>query len=375
MKNWRQDILGRKLIQKAVGQLESQENEALDKLIEEDAAVKEEWKNTVLLVDKWGALPDVNESWQQLDSKISALPKRKLINTIPRKILVAAAVILFICISTFFIIYTFKGFGKGNLAGTGNNSKHLTLTLPDGQIVNLNDVQNIILKNGIRLQNDSAARQLSYNGVDEAGDINTLQVPAGLDYNLVLSDGTEIMLNSVTTLQFPFRFSGNTREITVSGEAYLKVAHDASRPFIVHTPGGDIRVLGTAFNVNTYTQKEKVSLVTGSIDFINGHDSIRLKPGYAAIWDNNAFRMVALDNNDLAWINGKYILDGTSVREIAQLLPRWYGVEVKIDNEEVANRLFNGVIYKNKPLSGLLDLLKGTTDVDYYYENNMLHLK
>ncbi|ANH80606.1 hypothetical protein A8C56_06075 [Niabella ginsenosidivorans] len=377
MENWSKDTVSRKLIQKALNKLNAEENVVLERMINEDDAIKKEWEEIVLLTEQWPDLPDEQAGWLQLEPRLTDPPAYlKPLKRSYKKLISVAAALFIIGVLSYIAFWAFKPASEPITATTDPvRSKQLALKLGNGQTVNLGKVSNIVLDNGIKIENDSSGRMLSYNGEVNTDEVNTLFVPPGLDYRLNLSDGTEIMLNSATTLKFPFKFNGSKREITISGEAYLKVAHDANRPFIVHLPNGDVKVLGTEFNVNTYTQSEKVSLVKGSIDFVSANDSVRLRPGYAALVLKGGFKTVVLDQNDLAWIEGRYILDGTSVREIAQLIPRWYGVDVKIDNEEVANRVFDGVIYKNKPLDGLLELLKGTTDVDYYYQGNVLHLK
>src|SRR5690606_32808342 len=96
--------------------------------------------------------------------------------------------------------------------------------------------------------------------------VNTLTVPAGLDYKVHLPDGSEIWMNSTSQLQFPSEFSAATREISIKGEAYLNVAPNKEKPFIVHLPKSTVRVLGTEFNVNTYgLNTETVALVKGSV--------------------------------------------------------------------------------------------------------------
>lgn len=366
------------LIQKALGRLSVEEAAILDKLIADDAVVRKEWQSTLQIMEQWGELPNEEIAWAQLEGKMNhMLAKKNHFSHFVLRISVAAVAIIAIGFSAYFIIPGLRPEQTIVHASVGKGSGNaLLLTLANGAVIDLKKENGTVSQNGIKLQNDSAARTLTYNTastIDQG--LNTLQVPAGIDYTINLSDGSQVILNSATTLKFPFHFSGNTREIALDGEAYLKVAHDASRPFIVHLPSGDVRVLGTEFNVNTYTPKEKVSLVKGSIRFTGITDSIQLKAGQAVVMNGESFKTSDVNPDDLTWIEGKYILDNTSVEDIARLIPRWFGVKVIIDNKEIAQRRFNGVIYKNKPLSGFLELLQGTTDASYYYANGVLHLK
>ena len=108
----------------------------------------------------------------------------------------------------------------------------------------------------------------------------TVNIPYGGEYNLVLPDGTRIYLNAGTTLRYPDHFAGGSREIFLSGEAYLEVSRDTSRPFIVRTDDMDVRVLGTVFNVNAYPDGNYVrtTLVEGKVETSCGGERIVMKP-------------------------------------------------------------------------------------------------
>lgn len=378
MKNRSRENISRMLIQKALGRLSAEDAVALDKLIAGNAGVQEEWQSTLQLMEQWGELPDEDIAWAQMDKKISSIPVDNTRSSrLIYKISAAAIIVIAIGLSAYFVIPGLRpAKAVAHAAYRKATDNGLLLTLANGAIIDLEKEHGSVAQNGVKLDNDSAARTLTYNtALATDNELNTLHIPAGMDYTINLSDGTQVLLNSATTLKFPFRFSGNTREITLDGEAYLKVAHDASRPFIVHLPTGDVRVLGTEFNVNTYTPVEKVSLVKGCVRFTGSADSIEIRAGQAAVMSGKAFKALDIDPDDLAWIDGKYILDNTSVEDIARLIPRWFGVQVVIDDKDVAARRFNGVIYKNKPLSGFLELLQGTTDAGYYYADSVLHLK
>ncbi|MVT07345.1 FecR family protein [Chitinophaga tropicalis] len=177
-------------------------------------------------------------------------------------------------------------------------------------------------------------------------------------------------MNSATTLKFPFKFAGNLREITIEGEAYLQVAKDPNRPFILHTPKGAVQVLGTSFNVNTYDSgMVKVSLVEGAVAF----NSVKLNPGQAAI-STTETTVTTLNENDLLWIKGRYKLDNTPLSEITKILPRWYGIQVVIDNSKIADKKFTGTILKSEPVEEFLDAIKITTGAEYYYKDKILHI-
>lgn len=258
-------------------------------------------------------------------------------------------------------------------------NKTLQLQLSNGEVIDLSKKQSSITVNGItQLNNTNNA--LTYSIKDNPAtqnQVNSLWVPAGMDYHITLSDGSLIFLNSATTLRFPFHFSGNTREITIDGEAYVQVAKDQNRPFILHTPKGTIQVLGTTFNVNTYDSgRVKVSLVDGAVAFAINNQQTLLKPGQAiTCTEDKGPHVTALNENELLWIKGRYKLENTPMAEITKVLPRWYGVKVIIDNPKIAEKRFTGTILKTEPIQEFLDAIKLTTGADSYYKEGVLHIR
>ncbi|HTI11442.1 MAG TPA: FecR domain-containing protein, partial [Puia sp.] len=208
--------------------------------------------------------------------------------------------------------------------------------------------------------------------------LNTLTVPVGMDYKIVLADGTEVWMNSATVLQFPFAFRGETREISLSGEAYLKVAGDATRPFIVHLPQTTVQVLGTAFNVNSYDSGiVRVSLVSGAVTLKSDRQELQLRPGMEGVYSKNAdLTFHSFDEKDvLGWMQGIHVFYNASIQEISRVLPRWYGLAVKLDNPRITRQRFSGFINRNKPIQDFLENLKSTHSADYYFMGDTLHLR
>lgn len=258
-------------------------------------------------------------------------------------------------------------------------NKTLQLKLSNGEVIDLSTRKDSITVNG-GTQLNNTNNSLTYtvkNNAPTQEQVNSLWVPPGMDYHIKLSDGTLVFLNSATTLKFPFHFAGNTREITVDGEAYLQVAKDHNRPFILHTPKGTVQVLGTTFNVNTYDSgRVKVSLIDGAVSFASSDKKTILKPGQAITYmETEGSHVTALNENELLWIKGRYKLDNTPMMEITKVLPRWYGVQVVIDNPKTAEKRFTGTILKSEPIQEFLDAIKLTTGTDSYYKDGILHIR
>lgn len=256
-------------------------------------------------------------------------------------------------------------------------NSRIELKLASGQAIDLS-TESQVKVNKVTLNNNN--RTLSYTG-SEKGDPDwaTLNVPAGKDYTVRLSDGTEIQVNAGSSVSFPFTFKGSTREITIKGEAYLNVVKSDRQPFIVHLPGSTVQVLGTAFNVNTYDSGQvKVALVEGSIKMRARFDSLVLKPGYEVNYSQqNGMKVRTFDQAELlSWRKGIYIFDDATLSEVCRIIPRWFGINVVIDNPAIGKRIYFGIIDRNQPIEQFLKNLQLISSTSYYFDREgVLHLK
>jgi transmembrane sensor len=377
------------MMYRLTGIINPEEDQQLEQLIQEDPAIKELWEKMQQEHPKEkveARFQEYDRSWKDSSVFTSRSQQKKgIIISAVKRIALAAAVISGIGIG----IYLFTGNGSLPKEHTSQpitanqNSKSVVLTLAGGRVVNLSQQQDSISVAGARLSNTN--KNLSYSLNDNAGDaavinrMNTLTVPVGLDYHILLSDGSEIWLNSATNLQFPFHFSDLNREININGEAYLKIAKDAARPFLVHTPNGTIRVVGTEFNVNTYDSLAvRVALVKGAVRFSAGSDEVNLKPGKEAVYKVNKGLQVQAFEEDvvLGWRKGHYYFYEATLPEITAVLPRWFGVSVKMDNPALRKELFTGMMNRNVPITVFLENIKFSMHIDYYFDKNgVLHFK
>ena len=198
----------------------------------------------------------------------------------------------------------------------------------------------------------------------------TVNIPYGGEYNLVLPDGTRIYLNAGTTLRYPDHFAGGSREIFLSGEAYLEVSRDTSRPFIVRTDDMDVRVLGTVFNVNAYPDGSYVrtTLVEGKVETSCGGEWIVMKPGTQVAYDK-ATRQADYFPVDvrhfISWKDGYYDFRDMTLGELMQIFVRWYDVDVRFANPLLENLRFSGRLRRYEDVSGLFEQLEYTGDVAF----------
>ncbi len=375
------------------GDISEEEALYLKQLIAEDPAVRETWKE---LQSRFSP-EDVQQSFSRYENlpwispeEITSHPqhhKRKPVFRMLRHAGWAAAIVAGVIGSAALLYYQ-----NTHIAPTApppmadrssvqpENKKMIALQLANGKTINLSQEEEDIETDGARLSN--ANKALSYTVAGNpagANGLNKLKVPVGKDYKITLSDGTEVWLNAATSLQFPFRFTGATREITIAGEAYLKVAPRAGQPFLVHTSYGTVQVLGTAFNVNAYDPGTvKVALVEGAVRLDAGNNKVQLQPGNAATYTlNKGITVQPFDQEEvLSWREGKYYFSDASLEQITTILPRWYGLEVVIDNPSLAGERFAGMMDRNKPVAVFLDNLAKTRKISWYFDGkDVLHLQ
>ena len=153
--------------------------------------------------------------------------------------------------------------------------RHTQLLLSDGSMVRLDGGSLVREVDGTLLKNDSSY-VLDYSALKVRSNrniYNTIRVPIGGEYNLRLADGTQVWMNSGSSLKFPVNFRGDRREVVLNGEAYFNVTK-SSVPFIVKTSEMDIKVLGTSFNVSVYEDDGTViaTLVSGSVEVYEYHN-------------------------------------------------------------------------------------------------------
>ncbi|MBS1738646.1 MAG: FecR domain-containing protein, partial [Bacteroidetes bacterium] len=192
------------------------------------------------------------------------------------------------------------------------------ITLADGSRVFLDSLNNgaVATQGNVQLVK-LANGQIAYNPTSTITDhqspitYNTLTNPRGSKViDMKLSDGTHVWLNAGSSITYPVAFAGDERKVTLSGEGYFEVAHDASKPFHVGVGEMDVKVLGTHFNVNAYPDEGeiKTTLLEGSVQVREGKSEIVLNPGQQAALQTSSHRLQRSDNVNveevMAWKEG-----------------------------------------------------------------------
>lgn len=253
------------------------------------------------------------------------------------------------------------------------------LTTGDGRHITLDSaVSGHILPAGGTQVTDSAAT-LYYTGAADIPEWHTLTTPRGGQYRLQLPDGSLVWLNAESSIHFPTAFTGRERRVAITGEAYLEVAKDASKKFIVITGRTATEVLGTHFNINAYEESNGISVTLEegnvSVKDTTNNNNILLKPGTQAVWNNDTFTLNEKVNMEevLAWKNGWFYFKETSIKNIMQQVSRWYNVDVRYEGK--INYHFNADIERNVSVSKLLELLEATGRVHFEIKDNTIFVK
>ncbi|OQP68316.1 FecR family protein [Niastella populi] len=245
------------------------------------------------------------------------------------------------------------------------------LTLADGSVIALDDKANgVISQQQGTLVKKTADGHVVYteNEKSAAMAINTITTPNGGQYQLTLSDGTNVWLNAASSITFPTSFTAAAREVQITGEAYFEVARDKRHPFKVISKNQVVEVLGTHFNVNTYPDEPaaKTTLLEGSVK-VNCTGGVKNKatsskvlvPGQQSVvtGSKEPIRVQSADLEEaVAWKNGYFKFDRVDIQTIMRQVARWYNVEVEYRGR-ISDDVFVGKIARSENVSGVLKIL------------------
>lgn len=371
-----------------------------DRLMDEIAAAQNDPELYVFMEKIWDSQP-VGQSFSDLqaevlyqqiiaDSRFTAQPAapKPAVRKFMYRIVAAAAVLLIAV--TAILQYANKGkvpAGKDSLAETyippGGNKA--LLTLENGEQIVLTDMANgsVVIRNGIKITktgNGQLIYALSETPADtrQEPSYNTIETPAGGQFEIVLHDGTKVWLNANSSLRYPTHFDlFNTREVSLTGEGYFEVAPDKQRPFLVHTANQQIKVLGTHFNINTYTNEPQTvtTLLEGRVEVSTNtipENRKVLKPGQQSVLDKNGLTISDADlEAALAWKNGYFIFRDEELGSIMRKIERWYDVDIVI-TEDMEKRTLGGATPRSKDLSSILRKLELTGNIHFKIEGRRI---
>ncbi|MFT3701420.1 MAG: FecR domain-containing protein [Agriterribacter sp.] len=253
------------------------------------------------------------------------------------------------------------------------------LVLGDGSSVALDSAAVSQLKEGDGTVIDKQYGKLVYNHPANATSpvlYNTLRIPRGAEYQLVLPDGSKVWMNAASSLKFPTRFTGTERKVFLSGEAYFEVAKNAKKPFKVSTDEGiEVEVLGTHFNVKAYEDENdvKTTLTEGKVKIRKDENTVTLAPSQQGLWKKKAQNLTVKEvdaEKEIAWKNGIIEFNDDELPYIMRQLSRWYDVDISFEGA-IPKGSYNGAIPRKATLSEVMQILK-VAGVKYWLDNKKL---
>ena len=316
----------------------------------------------------------------------------------------AAAVLILIGTASYYLFFTKTKNPEltyhpavNDVAPGGNKA---VLTLADGSTINLNDAVEgeIANQSGIRI-NKITDGQLVYASqpgtvltADGPERMNLVRTPKAGQYQVHLSDGTRVWLNSMSSIRFPAVFKGSARRVEITGEAYFEVAGyqvDGKKiPFFVACNNQLIEVVGTHFNVNSYHDEVavKTTLLEGSVKVSvigrgNGKlsETVKLRPGEQSILKQFSGKTapIAVEKADtesaIAWKQGYFKFKDTDIQEVMRQLSRWYDLEV-IYKGALPEDQFTGYVSKKVTISNVLNILEEGGGVKFNIRDNKVEV-
>lgn len=370
------------IIKKIKQTLSEEENKIFETWYNESPKHRDYFKRVQRNYNKGIDSVNLKKGWSKI-SKSTSLPKRAF------NFKYAAAAVIFISLGSFWYFNSSKNtsqihheyeVAKENPIKVGTDKA--TLTLDNGSIV--------ALEKGTKYNNQEASsdgeRLIYKSGKSTSNNLvkqNTLTVPRGGQFFLVLADGTKVWLNSETQLKYPVAFTPNKiREVELTyGEAYFEVSPSTQHNnvgFVVHSENQDVQVLGTQFNIKAYKDEKTTftTLVEGKVLVDNLNNiSKNLIPGEQSILSLNSKKIsVTRVNvyNQISWKDGLFSFKNTSLKEITKVLSRWYDVSIVFEDETKELIEFNGVFRKNLNLKQILDIIQSTNEVKYSITNKTI---
>lgn len=295
--------------------------------------------------------PNVGLEWQKANFKLQKQSRLRTVCWTAAGILVLLSATL---AYQFDNILGVNGIIENQLAQIEKGNSKAVLITSEGKSYRLEEgVEKVIEdQSGVRILADSNnvvqyAGALSNKEQADLNDMyNTLRVPRLGEYQLLLSDGTKVWLNSESELKYPVKFNGEQRVVELIGEAYFDVKSNPDMPFVVKTSKVDTRVLGTEFNVSAYPEEDlNITLVEGAVVLNTDDESqqVDLVPGENAnlkVGTSNLTVSKVNVDRYIVWRNGYFYFEKERLEDILLKLERWYDFKVFYQNQNVKDYVF-----------------------------------
>jgi len=358
------------------------------KLTKEEGLILDDWRyksnKNLALFHKLSKNPENNyfkresklentnkeEIWNKIENNLHKKKTRKL----RTEFLKYAASIVVIGFSSFFLINSFNQDKTEKIARISPGKNQALLMRDKGETIVLDKFVKL-KENGLEINNTDGHLVYKNNNKvlsKEKISYNSIIIPKGGEYNLTLSDGTTIWLNSNSKLRYPTKFSGKERLVELEGEAYFDVSKNKDFPFVVKMNDIQIKVLGTSFNVNAYNDEKEIitTLVEGKVEvndkLRNRKEILNPKDQFVINKHNGDFKKTHVDTDIFtAWKNGRFVFQNEKLEDIMIRLSRWYDVEVFFLNNECKKIRFSGDLARYEDFCSVLEMIEFTNKIKF----------
>lgn len=309
------------------------------------------------------------EMWEKIERLKQ--PKEKLLW--PR-IVAAASVILSLSAASYFLMHYQHpqelALAQATQFAPGSNKA--ILTLANGREILLSGARKgKLVQQGSSSVTKLTEGRIAYNSNQQNSNqktiYNTITTPRAGQYSLILADGTKVWLNAASFIRFPTAFTGIDRQVELNGEAYFEVAHNRAKPFKVKSGGQVVEVLGTHFNINSYSDESsvKTDLLEGSVKISANAKTMLLRPGQESVFSRSAILVQQANTQAaIAWKNGIFSFNHAELPTVMREIARWYDLEVSYEGA-VPTASITGTVDRNVNASQFFQILK---DLDVHFK-------
>ncbi|WP_321347435.1 FecR domain-containing protein [uncultured Draconibacterium sp.] len=359
--------------------------------------LNEDSKENILKAKKFIALFWINneqlasdkkhELWLKIRDFNKTYATRNKTIQFKRLIRIAATVLIVISFSSILYLSLYNKRNQYAFSETNNrmNTENTVLTLTSGERIEINKEEAkiaVLDDETVQIDNDTIQKnELVAASSENEFILNELVVPFGKKTTLVLNDGTKVWLNAGTKFAFPQKFIGKKRKVYIDGEGYFEVAKDKEQPFIVSSEKINVEVLGTKFNMNSYSEDEQSEtvLLEGSVvvwsDSKLIRDKITMSPNQKVTYDLTDKTLNVVSEPDagdyIAWIDGWYKFSNESLEQVLIKVGRFYNITFHYDNVEIQKALpISGKLYLKESFDEVMLTLSKVANIEFEIKGN-----
>ncbi len=192
-----------------------------------------------------------------------------------------------------------------------------------------------------------------------------------------LPDGSVITLNKNASLVYPEKFKGDTRSVSLSGEAFFEISPNKEKPFLISVNEVIVKVVGTSFNIRSSQGATEVIVETGIVQVIRDHKTVELRPGQKLLVNSKDTSLnieKAEDHLYNYYRSREFVCDQTALWKLVEVLNEAYGVQIVIEKDSLKNLPLTAT-FSNESLDTILSIISQTFSITVERSGNKIILK